>query len=82
MRSKGNYAPREGFVSFKAAVEQTFNVIAADVNTAKLIACKIAQGSIPDLYATPGAALAAWRAYPLPMHARYHPWAVSLRGPS
>jgi len=42
MRSKGNYAPREGFVSFKAAVEQTFNVIAADVNTAKLIACKIA----------------------------------------
>lgn len=59
-------------------VTQTFNVIAADVNTARLIACKIAQGSIPDLYATPGAALAAWRAYPIPMHSRYHPWAVSL----
>lgn len=63
----------------RSRIEQTFNVIAASVTTAKAVAIQIAQGSIPDLYPTPADALAAWREYPLPLHSRYHPWAVSLQ---
>ena len=60
-------------------MNETFNVIAASVAVARTIAIQIAQGSIPDLYPDPADALAAWRAYPLPLHSRYHPWAVSLQ---
>ena len=60
-------------------MNETFNVIAASVATARTIAIQIAQGSIPDLYPAPADALTAWREYPLPLHSRYHPWAVSLQ---
>lgn len=56
----------------------TFNVIAADVQTAKAIAIKIAAGFIPDLYPAEADALAAWRGYPTPNQRRYIPFAVSL----
>lgn len=59
-------------------MNETFNVIAADVATARTIALQIAQGSLPDLYPAPADALAAWHAQPDLMRAMYHPWAVSV----
>ena len=60
-------------------MSETFNVIAATPWAALAVAELVSRKSLPDLYPTPADALAAWRGYPLPLHSRYHPWAVSLQ---
>lgn len=56
----------------------TFHVIAESIASAERLALLIARGLIPDLYPNPADALAAWRAYPLPMHRSYIPFSISL----
>lgn len=42
------------------------------------LALWIIQGKIPDLYKSPGDALASWRGHPAPCRASYKPWAVTV----
>lgn len=53
-------------------------VIAATQETADLVASMIVDGVLANLYPDKASVLAAWRAYPLPLHSRYGVWVASV----
>lgn len=57
--------------------ERGVYVIAATQETADLVASMIVDGMLANLYPDKASVLAAWRAYPLPLHSRYGVWVVS-----
>lgn len=57
--------------------ERGVYVIASTQEVADRIASMVVDGVLANLYPDKASVLAAWQAYPLPLHSRYGVWVVS-----
>lgn len=58
--------------------ERGVYVIASTQEVADHIASMVVDGVLANLYPDKASVLAAWRAYPLPLHSRYGVWVASI----